>query len=316
MKKKVIVIVGPTAVGKTELSINIAKRINGAIISGDSMQVYKGMDVGTAKVTEEEMQGIPHYMIDIKEPHESFSVADFKQYVQTYIDQITLNGQIPIIVGGSGLYIQAALYNYNFAESRRDEAFTKKLEELIDSKGIEPLYKRLMQIDPEQAKRIHPNNHRRVVRALEIYEITGKTMTELEAEQSHEALYDPIFIGLEMDRPLLYKRINDRVDRMLEDGLLEEVRDVYQKGLKDAQAMKAIGYKEFIPYFEGKQSLERSIELLKRNSRRFAKRQYTWFKNKLDIDWYRVHPDTAGDDYQIILNHLAGILSQRVELDT
>lgn len=295
-----IVIVGPTAVGKTKLSIEIAKQFNGAIISGDSMQVYKGMDIGTAKITPEEMQGIPHYMIDIKDPRESFSVADFKRYVTKYIDHIYEQGQLPMIVGGSGLYIESVLYDYQFPAVRRDEAFTQQLKTMIKEVGIQPLYERLKVIDPKYAERIHPNNHRRVIRALEIYEVTGKTMTELEQEQPKEPLYDAIIIGLDMERDLLYQRINDRVDQMVAAGLIDEVKALYDQGLKDTQAMRAIGYKELIPYIEGRQSLEQAIDILKRNSRRFAKRQYTWFKNRLDVKWYMIHPDTIDKDYQII----------------
>lgn len=311
VKKTVIAIVGPTAIGKTKLSIEIAKQFGGEIISGDSMQVYKGMDIGTAKVTEEERQGIPHYMIDMLEPHEDFSVANFQTHVQSYITQITSNKKIPIIVGGSGLYIQAALYNYNFSNQKRNEKITKRLENEIAAEGITPLYKRLENIDPGQAAKIHPNNHRRVIRALEIYEITGKTMTEYQQEQNRESLYDVIFIGLKMERKLLYHLINKRIDKMLEKGLEAEVKNLYTQGLKDCQSMKAIGYKEFIPYFEEKESLSKVIETLKRNSRRYAKRQYTWFKNRLNINWYPVHITSLDKDFQIILEEIAGILEEK-----
>lgn len=315
MKKTVIAIVGPTAVGKTKLSIEIAKRFNGHIISGDSMQIYRGMDIGTAKITKEEMQGIPHYMIDLKEPNESFSVVDFQQYVQKYIRNITAHQKLPIIVGGSGLYIQATLYNYNFSEHRRDHTLTKKLEQEVAEKGIAPLYQRLQEIDPEQAKKIHPNNHRRVIRAIEVFELTGKTMTEYQQIQPEDSPYDIIFIGLEMEREKLYNRINERIDLMIKQGLEEEVRSLYSKGLKNAQSMKAIGYKEFIPYFEGKQTLEQTIKILKRNTRRYAKRQYTWFKNKLDINWYMIEPESIDKTFQTILSDLAGHLQEKIELD-
>lgn len=311
MKKTVIVIAGSTAVGKTKLSIEIAKKFNGEIISGDSMQVYKGMDIGTAKITEDETQGIPHYMIDMKEPDEEFSVADFQSLVQNYINEITAKQKLPIIVGGSGLYIQAALYNFNFSEQKRDETITKRLELEIEDKGIDSLYSRLKQLDPDQAAKIHPNNHRRVIRALEIYEITGKTMSAYHEEQHMESPYRIIFIGLEMDRALLYNRINERIDMMLLDGLEAEVRGLYNKGFHDCQSMKAIGYKEFIPYFEGKQTLDQSIELLKRNSRRYAKRQNTWFKNKLDLNWYTIDPEKEIESFQSIFDHLAGILEKK-----
>ncbi|MBP1968022.1 tRNA dimethylallyltransferase [Virgibacillus natechei] len=311
MKKTVIVIVGPTAVGKTKLSIEIAKRFNGEIISGDSMQVYKGMDIGTAKITEEEMQGIKHYMIDMKNPDEDFSVADFQYYVQTYINEISARGKTPIIVGGSGLYIQAALYNYNFSNQKRDDSVTNYLEKVIEKEGIQPLYDRLRKLDPGQADKIHPNNHRRVIRALEIYETTGMTMTEYQQEQKRDSVYNEIMIGLEMDRELLYKRINQRIDVMLESGLVNEVKHLYEQGFEKCQSLKAIGYKEFIPYINGEQQIGQCIELLKRNSRRYAKRQYTWFKNKMDITWYGLTPETSDITFEIILNELAGVLKNK-----
>lgn len=311
MKETVIAIVGPTAVGKTKLSIEIAKRFNGEIISGDSMQIYKGMDIGTAKIKEDEKQGIPHYMIDIKNPDESFTVVDFQSYVQQYISEITQRKKIPILVGGSGLYIQAALFNYNFARSKRSQKITKQLEKEIEHYGIEPLYQRLIKIDPKQADKIHPNNHRRVIRALEIYETTGLTMSEYKESQMKESPYNLIFIGLEMDRKLLYERINLRVDEMIEEGLLDEVEALMQQNFDNKLSMQAIGYKEFIPYFRGEYNLERAIELLKRNSRRYAKRQYTWFKNKLEIKWYYITPETVDEDFKIIFNNLAGLLKDK-----
>ncbi|WP_340001974.1 tRNA (adenosine(37)-N6)-dimethylallyltransferase MiaA [Oceanobacillus sp. FSL K6-0127] len=310
MKKNVVAIIGPTAVGKTKLSIELAKRFNGEIISGDSMQVYKGLDIGTAKIKQAEMQGIPHHMLDIREPDEDFSAADFKELVQQYIAEITARGKLPIIVGGSGLYIQAALYDYNFSDRKRDPLLTKEMEEIVELEGIMPLYQRLEQIDPEQAKKIHPNNHRRVIRALEIYETTGMTMSEYEKNQVMESPYNPILLGLEMPRALLYERINDRVDQMIEKGLKTEVKKVYDEGYASCQSMKAIGYKEWISYFKGEQSLEGTVELLKRNSRRYAKRQYTWFKNKMDVTWYSVTPSTIDEDFTLIFEELAGILKK------
>ncbi|MBR3121499.1 tRNA (adenosine(37)-N6)-dimethylallyltransferase MiaA [Oceanobacillus profundus] len=310
MKKNVVAIMGPTAVGKTKLSIELAKRFNGEIISGDSMQVYKGLDIGTAKIKQAEMQGIPHHMLDIREPDEDFSAADFKELVQQYIAEITARGKLPIIVGGSGLYIQAALYDYNFSDRKRDPLLTKEMEEIVKLEGIMPLYQRLEQIDPEQAKKIHPNNHRRVIRALEIYETTGMTMSEYEKNQVMESPYNPILLGLEMPRALLYERINDRVDQMIEKGLKTEVKKVYDEGYASCQSMKAIGYKEWISYFKGEQSLEGTVELLKRNSRRYAKRQYTWFKNKMDVTWYSVTPSTIDEDFTLIFEELAGILKK------
>lgn len=284
--KKVIVIVGPTAVGKTKLSIDIAKYLQTEIISGDSMQVYKGMDIGTGKVTEAEMENIPHYMLDIQDPSEEFSVAEFKSLVEGHITSINDKGMIPILVGGSGLYIQAILYDYQFPQQKRDDTVTKRLEAELAEIGNEKLHERLVKIDPNQAEKIHPNNYRRVIRALEVYESTGKTLTELQSEQKNEAQYEHLLIGLEMDRVLLYERINKRVDGMIEAGLVEEVKKIYDAGHENSQAMKAIGYKEIIPYIKGEVSLEAAVDMLKRNSRRYAKRQYTWFKNQLEVDWF------------------------------
>ncbi|GGJ84768.1 tRNA dimethylallyltransferase [Lentibacillus kapialis] len=308
MKQKVISIVGPTAVGKTRLSIKIASRFGGEIISGDSMQVYKGLDIGTAKITHEEKQGVPHHMIDIKYPDEPFSVADYQKNVQHYINEIDSRGKWPIIAGGSGLYIQAALYDYQFSKQRRDVHVTKQMERELNEKGAALMHKRLKEMDPDQAAKIHPNNHRRLIRALEIYETTGVTMSEYQKNQLGNSSYHPIFIGLEMDRDLLYERINNRVDHMLEEGLLEEVKLLYKQGYEDNQAMRGIGYKEFIPYFKGEQSFEDTVNILKRNSRRFAKRQYTWFKNKMNVTWYSVTPETSEAVFKNILTDLAGML--------
>ncbi|KKE78438.1 tRNA (adenosine(37)-N6)-dimethylallyltransferase MiaA [Bacilli bacterium] len=311
MKNTVISIMGPTAVGKTSLSIEVAKRFNGEIISGDSMQVYKEMNIGTAKIKKTEMENIPHHMIDIREPDEEFSVADFKQNVQYYIEEISNRNKLPILVGGSGLYIQAALYNYHFSNQKRDEVLTQKLEKRIEEEGPIPVYNYLKEIDPVQAEKIHPNNYRRVIRALEIYETTGKTMTEYQKEQTLESPYHLILIGLEMDRPELYERINHRVDKMLEEGLIQEVKLLIDKGYENCQSMNAIGYKELVPYVRGEISLNEAVETLKRNSRRYAKRQYTWFKNKMNINWYDMSDLNNKEKFHIILDDIAGILHKR-----
>ncbi|MCR1833178.1 tRNA (adenosine(37)-N6)-dimethylallyltransferase MiaA [Oceanobacillus caeni] len=311
MKNTVISIMGPTAVGKTSLSIEVAKRFNGEIISGDSMQVYKEMNIGTAKIKKTEMENIPHHMIDIREPDEEFSVADFKQHVQYYIEEISNRNKLPILVGGSGLYIQAALYNYHFSNQKRDEVLTQKLEKRIEEEGPIPVYNYLKEIDPVQAEKIHPNNYRRVIRALEIYETTGKTMTEYQKEQTLESPYHLILIGLEMDRPELYERINHRVDKMLEEGLIQEVKLLIDKGYENCQSMNAIGYKELVPYVRGEISLNEAVETLKRNSRRYAKRQYTWFKNKMNINWYDMSDLNNKEKFHIILDDIAGILHKR-----
>lgn len=308
MKNTVIAIIGPTAVGKTKLSIDMAKQFNGEIISGDSMQVYRGMDIGTAKVTKAEQQNIPHYMIDIKAPNEPFTTADFQRKVRRHIDTISNKDKLPIIVGGSGLYVQSALYEYNFSIGKRDEKTTKNLEQFRDENGIMPLYEKLQKIDPEQAKNIHPNNHRRIIRAIEVYETTGKTLTQLQQDQTTTSLYNSILIGLDMDRELLYSRINDRVDQMIEIGLIEEVRHLYEQGFENTQAMRGIGYKELIPYIKNKSSLDECIELLKRNSRRFAKRQYTWFKNKMDVQWYTITPESYNEVFPVIYSDIKDLI--------
>ncbi|MUV39879.1 tRNA dimethylallyltransferase [Lentibacillus sp. JNUCC-1] len=308
MKTKIISVVGPTGVGKTELGIEIAKRFNGEIISGDAMQVYKGMDIGTAKVTPDEMQGIPHYLIDIKSPDEGFTVADFKENVKRSIDHITQKEKLPIIVGGSGLYVQSVLYDYQFLSERRDPVFTEKLEAQVKSDGVHAIYNQLMNADPEQAKKIHPNNYRRVIRALEIYKTTGLTMTQLHQQQTVHSPYQPFVIGLEMEREILYERINARVDLMLRNGLMDEVLKLYHAGYENTQSMQAIGYKELIPWIKNERSLEESTELLKRNSRRYAKRQYTWFKNKMNVHWYSIEPTQKRNTWSTIFSDLEGFL--------
>ncbi|KAB8138813.1 tRNA (adenosine(37)-N6)-dimethylallyltransferase MiaA [Gracilibacillus oryzae] len=307
MRQKIMVIVGPTAVGKTALSIEAAKQFNGEVISGDSMQVYRGLDIGTAKVTKEEMQGIPHHLIDILEPGESFSVADFQKQVRECITDIHSRGKCVIIAGGTGLYIQSVLYDYQFSEKARSTDFQKRIEAEIIENGIDSVYNRLKRVDPEQADKIHPNNERRLIRALEVYDRTGITMTEQQKQQD-ESLYDHYIVGLEMERSILYHRINERVDNMMKQGLTAEVQHMIEQGLENSQAMRGIGYKELIPYVKGEMPLEAALESLKRNSRRFAKRQYTWFRNKMPVHWYNILPETRDEVFQNILADLEGFL--------
>lgn len=284
----VIAIVGPTAVGKTALSIELAKTFNGEIINGDSMQVYRELHIGTAKITKEEMEGIPHHLLDIKDPEESFSVAEYQKLVRGKIEEITLKGKLPIIVGGTGLYIQSVLYDFRFTEQpNRDE---NRLAELENMSPYE-LFEHLQSLDPEAAKNIHPNNVQRVIRAIERVELTGKQKNDIEQNQGHEEVYHHYIIGLSIEREQLYGRINQRVDIMLEKGLLEEVKTLYSKGIRDVQAIQAIGYKEIYAYLDGEVSFEDAIEQLKQNSRRYAKRQLTYFRNKMDIHWYNPFTD-------------------------
>ena len=282
----VLCIVGPTAVGKTKMSIELAKQLNGEIISGDSMQIYRGMDIGTAKATMDERQGIPHHLIDEKNPDEPYSVAAFQQTVRAKIEEIKSRGKLPIIVGGTGLYIKSVLYDYEFAgESESKEVDEAKYGHLSN----EELHAKLATVDEAGAKDIHPNNRKRVIRALEIYETSGVKKSEMIEKQEHKLIYDVCLIGLTDDRKVLYDRINKRVDKMYEIGLVEEVEALFDQGIPaESQSIRAIGYKELYDYFKGFISLEESKELIKRNSRRYAKRQYTWFNNQMDVTWFKV----------------------------
>ncbi|MGO4887670.1 tRNA (adenosine(37)-N6)-dimethylallyltransferase MiaA [Anaerobacillus sp. MEB173] len=291
MKEKLLVIVGPTAVGKTKTGIELAKEFKGEVISGDSMQIYKGMDIGTAKVTYDEMEGVPHHLIDIKEPTESFSVAEFQSLTKPLICQINERRHLPIIVGGTGLYIQAVTHDYQFADAPSDEEYRLQLEAEVEEHGVEFIHQKLKTIDRESYERIHPNNYRRVIRALEIYHSTNKTMTQYIEEQHKDSPYDLLIIGLVMERELLYERINKRVDLMVENGLIEEAQRLYGQGVRHCQSVQAIGYKEIYDYIEGRLTKEDAIELLKRNSRRYAKRQFTWFRNKMDVEWFNMDDD-------------------------
>lgn len=282
----VLCIVGPTAVGKTKLSIELAKKLDGEIISGDSMQIYRTMDIGTAKATKEEQAGIPHHLIDEKNPDESYSVAEFQKTVRAKIADIKSRGKLPIIVGGTGLYIKSVLYDYEFAKESESKAVD---EAKYGHLSNEALYEKLAAIDAAGAKEIHPNNRKRVIRALEIYETSGIKKSEMIEQQEHKLIYDACLIGLTDERQALYERINKRVDKMYETGLVEEVRALYDQGISsEAQAIRAIGYKELYDYFKGLISLEESKELIKRNSRRYAKRQYTWFNNQMDVTWFEI----------------------------
>lgn len=285
-KENLLVLIGPTSVGKTKLSIELAKKYNGEIISGDSMQIYKGMDIGTAKIAPDEMEGIPHHLLDIRNPDESFSVAEFQDIVRKKISDIHSRGKLPMLVGGTGLYIQSVIYDYQFSDAFSDEAFRSSLEEKALEKGNEYIHDKLRQVDPESAERIHPNNLRRVIRAIEVFKFTGKTMSEYQEEQEKELLYNVALIGLTMDREQLYERINLRVDLMMNAGLLSEVKRLYDQGIRDVQSIQAIGYKEIYEYLDGKIKLQEAVEKLKQNSRRYAKRQLTWFRNKMDVKWF------------------------------
>lgn len=300
--EKVLVIVGPTGVGKTKMGVALAKYFNGEVISGDSMQIYKTMDIGTAKVTVAEMEGVRHHLIDIKEPTESYSVKDFQDEVRLKIKEISSRGKLPIIVGGTGLYIKAALYDYEFGESQMDhQEYVNKYQNYTNKQ----LYDLLLKIDEVSAKVLHPNNRQRVLRAIAIYESTGVKKSETLAKQNHELIYDAKFIGLTLDRDVLYDRINQRVDLMMEQGLLHEIDELMKKNYSSSlQSMKAIGYKEWFAYYQGHQSLEETLELIKKNSRNYAKRQYTWFNNQLPVKWFKVNLNDFNETIKMVIGDI------------
>ena len=287
MKKPLIILTGPTAVGKTKASIGLAKALNGEIISADSMQVYKYMDIGSAKIRPEEMDGIKHYLIDELEPNEEFHVVRFQQMAKMAMEEIYAKGKIPIVVGGTGFYIQALLYDIDFTENEEDTVYRRELEILAEEKGAEHLHEMLREVDPESADAIHANNVKRVIRALEFYKLTGQKISEHnEKERAKESPYEFCYFVLNDDRQLLYERIDLRIDKMLEEGLLEEVTSLKNKGYtKDMVSMQGLGYKEILDYLNGECSLEEAIYILKRDTRHFAKRQLTWFRRERDVIW-------------------------------
>lgn len=291
MKDKIIIIVGPTAVGKTSLSIELAKEFNGEIISGDSMQVYSKLDIGTSKVTAEEAGNIPHHLTDIKDINEDYSAADFKKEAREIINQIIENQKTPIIVGGTGLYIESLIYDVSHGgKADPDMSFRKEMEENAKEKGRKYVWQKLNELDPKAAEKIHPNNLVRVIRALEVYHVTGELFSTYQEERDNkELIYDPYIIGLNTDRELLYERINKRVDLMLKDGLLEEAKWLMQNANPDSQSTKGIGYAELMEYFNSQATLEDAVEAIKQNSRRYAKRQLTWFRNRTPVtEWYNL----------------------------
>ena len=286
-KKPLIILAGPTAVGKTKLSIALAKAINGEIISADSMQVYKTMDIGTAKIKQEEMQGVVHHLIDILEPSEDFNVALFASYAKKAMEECWNKGKIPILVGGTGFYIQAVLYDIDFTENDEDKSYRTYLEQLAIEKGAEYLHGMLQKVDEKASKEIHPNNIKRVIRALEFYEKSGQKISEHNEEQKQkESPYAYAYFVLNDDREVLYERINHRVDIMLEEGLVEEVKKLLEAGVpRTAVSMQGLGYKEIASFLTGEYTYEEAIYYLKRDTRHFAKRQLTWFRKNPNINW-------------------------------
>ena len=312
MKKPLIILTGPTAVGKTKASIGLAKALNGEIISADSMQVYKYMDIGSAKIRPEEMDGIKHYMIDELEPDEEFHVVRFQQMAKAAMEEIYAKGKVPIVVGGTGFYIQALLYDIDFTENEEDTAYRMELEQIAKENGPEKLHEMLREVDPESADAIHANNVKRVIRALEFYKLTGQKISEHnEKERAKESPYEFCYFVLNDDRKLLYDRIDLRIDKMMEEGLLEEVSSLKNKGYtKDMVSMQGIGYKEILDYLNGECSLEEAIYILKRDTRHFAKRQLTWFRRERDVIW--VDKNNYDHDEEKILEVMLSYVRERI----
>ncbi len=307
-KKPLIILTGPTAVGKTALSIKMAQQINGQMISADSMQVYRHMDIGTAKISIEEMQGIPHYLIDVLEPTEEFNIVRFQQMAKAALEQIYAAGAIPIVVGGTGFYIQSLLYDIQFEESNEDTGYRDALQQLATDRGPEYLHRLLAEVDPAAASGIHAHNVKRVIRALEFYHQTGTRISEHNEEQrKRTSPYQFLYFVLNDDRQALYARIDQRIDQMLEAGLVTEVRMLKDMGCtRDMVSMQGLGYKEILDYLEGRCTLDDAIYILKRDTRHFAKRQLTWFRREPDVIWLNRtdYPDDTAI-LQDMLNRIA-----------
>ena len=303
-KKPMIILTGPTAVGKTDLSIQLAKAINGEIISADSMQVYRHMDIGSAKVTPEEMDGVCHHLIDVLEPEEEFNVVVFQKLAKEALTGIYERGHIPIIVGGTGFYIQALLYDIDFTENDGDTAIRRELEKLAQTQGAGCLHQMLQEIDPESAVAIHQNNVKRVIRAIEFYRQTGKKISlHNEQEREKQSPYQFLYYVLDTDRKTLYERIDRRMDLMMEHGLVDEVKHLADMGCtRDMVSMQGLGYKEILDYLSGEIPLEEAVYILKRDTRHFAKRQITWFKRERDVRWLEL--EQFQNDRKKVLEHI------------
>lgn len=310
-QKPMIILTGPTAVGKSALSVELAKKINGAVISADSMQVYRHMDIGSAKITPEEMQGVTHYMIDELEPDEEFHVVRFVTMAKEYLKEIYADGKIPIIAGGTGFYIQALLYDIEFTEQQCDETYRRQLEDLAREHGAEYLHGILREVDPASAEAIHANNIKRVIRALEFYHLSGKKISEHnETERQKQSPYNFAYFVLTDERAKLYERIDRRVDAMIEAGLVEEVKKLKSKGCsREMVSMQGLGYKEILAYLDGGCTLEEAVYIIKRETRHFAKRQLTWFKRERDVIW--LDKQAFGYDDAAILKDMISILEEK-----
>lgn len=296
-KKPLIILTGPTAVGKTKLSIELAKAVNGQMISADSMQVYRHMDIGTAKIRPEEMQDIPHYLIDVLDPWESFDVVRFQTMAKEALEKIYTAGAIPIVVGGTGFYIQALLYNIDFDENDSETGYRSELQSFADRHGVEALHDRLRQVDEKSADMIHPNNIKRVIRALEFYHQTGTRISEHnETQRQKESPYRFVYFVLDDERERIYRRIDQRIDQMLDQNLVAEVKQLRDMGCtRDMVSMQGLGYKEILAYLDGECTLEEAVYILKRDTRHFAKRQLTWFRREHEVRWIerQEYPDEA-----------------------
>lgn len=312
-KKPLIILTGPTAVGKTKASIGLAKAVDGEIISADSMQVYRHMYIGSAKIKPEEMEGIPHHLIDVLEPDDEFHVVKFQQLAKKAMRKIWERGHIPIVTGGTGFYIQALLYDIDFDENEKKDACRKELEAYAREHGAEALHEKLALVDPSSAEMIHPNNIKRVIRALEFYEQTGKRISEHnETQRQRESPYAFAYFVLTDDRAHLYERINRRVDQMIEEGLVNEVQALKDKGYtKQLVSMQGLGYKEILDYLDGNCTLEEAIYTIKRDTRHFAKRQLTWFKRERDVIW--INKQSFGYDAEQILDEMLSKLPWKAE---
>lgn len=311
MKKPLIILTGPTAVGKTELSIRLARMVQGSVISADSMQVYRHMDIGSAKIKKEEMQEIPHYLVDAFEPDEEFHVVRFQEYAKKYIADIYAQGRVPVIVGGTGFYIQALLYDIDFTKEQGDTAYRQSLEQIAKEQGGSVLHEMLKEVDPEAAGQIHENNIKRMVRALEFYQLSGKKISDHnEQERQKESPYNFAYFVLNDDREKLYGRINERVEQMLREGLVGEVRELWERGFdRRMVSMQGLGYKEVLDYLEGRCDLEEAVYRIKRDTRHFAKRQLTWFRRERDVLW--VDKQEFGYDNDRILAYMRELLAEK-----
>lgn len=310
-KRPLVILTGPTAVGKTALSIALEKEIGGEIISADSMQVYRRMDIGSAKITPEEMAGVPHHLIDVLEPDQEFNVVVFQKLAKRAVADIYSRGHIPVVVGGTGFYIQALVYDIDFTENDEDTALRRSLEELARREGAEALYERLRAVDPESCESIHANNIKRVIRAIEFYEKTGKKISDHNREQrQNDSPYNVAYFVLNDDRERIYERINERVDLMMAQGLTEEVRALRESGCrKDMVSMQGLGYKELLSYLEGEMSLEEAVYLIKRDTRHFAKRQLTWFRREKEVIW--IEKNVFDRDSQKMLEFMQDFLREK-----